>query len=119
MGRSFIEMKYKRGDIVIVNFPFSDLSKAKKRPALIISNHLVNRTGDYLLVQISSKIRADDLSQVIEDSDFQNNKQLPLQSCIRIHKIFTLNEDIILAKYSSLKEDFLENVINKIVTLIR
>jgi mRNA interferase MazF len=49
-------MKYKRGDIVIVNFPFSDLSKAKKRPALIISNHLVNRTGDYLLVQISSKI---------------------------------------------------------------
>jgi mRNA interferase MazF len=72
-------MKYKRGDIVIVNFPFSDLSNAKKRPALIISNHLVNRTGDYLLVQISSKIRSDELSQIIETSAFQNNKQLPLQ----------------------------------------
>lgn len=111
-------MKYDRGDIVIVNFPFSDLSKSKKRPALIISNHLVNKTGDYLLVQISSKIREDYLSQTIEKSDFQNNKQLPLQSCIRIHKVFTLNEDIIITKYTSVKLNFLENLIDKIVKLI-
>jgi mRNA-degrading endonuclease toxin of MazEF toxin-antitoxin module len=43
-------MKYKKGDIVIIRFPFSDLTKTKKRPALIISNDIVNKTGDYLMV---------------------------------------------------------------------
>lgn len=48
-------MKYKKGDIVIAKFPFSDLSNSKKRPALIISNEVANQTGVYLLVQITSK----------------------------------------------------------------
>ena len=52
-------MRYKKGDIVIIGFPFSDLSRTKKRPALIISNDTVNNTGDYLVVQVTSKIRND------------------------------------------------------------
>ncbi len=28
----------KKGDVVIVPFPFSDLSQSKRRPALVISN---------------------------------------------------------------------------------
>ncbi|MGN6617936.1 MAG: type II toxin-antitoxin system PemK/MazF family toxin [Ilyomonas sp.] len=47
-------MKYKRGDIVWVKFPFSDASANKLRPALIISNNIVNQTGDYLLMQITT-----------------------------------------------------------------
>ena len=49
-------MDYKKGDIVIINFPFTDLTSTKKRPALIISNDVVNQTSDYLLVQITSKL---------------------------------------------------------------
>jgi len=41
---------YAQGDIVVVSFPFTDISQTKKRPALVLSNHLVNQTGDYLLV---------------------------------------------------------------------
>ena len=44
---------YKQGDIVSVNFPFTDISQTKRRPALVISNDLVNQTGDYLLAQIT------------------------------------------------------------------
>ena len=43
---------FKQGDIVSVNFPFTDIRITKKRPALIISNEKVNNTGDYLLAQI-------------------------------------------------------------------
>ncbi|MEY3418047.1 MAG: hypothetical protein RL060_2159 [Bacteroidota bacterium] len=53
---------YKQGDIVVVSFPFTDGSTFKKRPALIISNSTINKTGDYLLVQITSKINTDTLS---------------------------------------------------------
>ena len=90
-------MKFKKGDIVIISFPFSDLSSAKKRPALIISNDVVNNTGDYLMVQITSKIRKDKLSLSINKTDFIEGKELPLQSCFRLHKIFLLNESLIIA----------------------
>lgn len=71
-------MRYKQGDIVVIRFPFSDLSGTKKRPALIISNEKVNQTGDYLMVQITSKERSDNLSILIKKNDFVDNRELPL-----------------------------------------
>lgn len=44
--------KFIKGDVVILSFPFSDLSSSKKRPALI----LADITGDdYIMIQITSK----------------------------------------------------------------
>jgi len=42
--------QYQQGDIVTVDFPFTDISQTKRRPALVVSNEQVNETGDYLLV---------------------------------------------------------------------
>ena len=112
-------MKYKKGDIVIIGFPFSDLSRTKKRPALIISNDTVNKTGDYLMVQVTSKIRNDDLSLPIKKSDFVNDKELPLQSCIRLHKVFLLNESLIISKNTNVNPGFLGSGVEKITALIK
>jgi mRNA interferase MazF len=112
-------MKYKKGDIVIIGFPFSDLSRTKKRPALIISNDSVNNTGDYLMVQVTSKIRNDNLSLPINKDDFVNGKELPLQSCIRLHKIFLLNESLIISKNTVVNSGFLGSVIEKITGLLK
>ena len=112
-------MKYKKGDIVIIGFPFSDLSKTKKRPALIISNDSVNNTGDYLMVQVTSKIRNDSLSLPINKTDFVDGKELPLQSCIRLHKIFLLNESLIISKNTSVTSDFLDTTVEKITQIIK
>lgn len=40
-----------RGSIVLVSFPFSDLSRSKLRPALVIAEA---GRGDYILCQITS-----------------------------------------------------------------
>ncbi len=48
-----------RGDVVLVPFPFTDLSEVKRRPALVISTGEYNRaTGDLVIAQITSRIRA-------------------------------------------------------------
>lgn len=112
-------MKYKKGEIVIIKFPFSDLSGTKKRPAIIISNDTVNNTGDYLMVQVTSKIRNDSLSVRINKTDFVGSKELPLQSCLRLHKIFLLNESLIFSKYTAVNPRFLNSVIEKITNLIK
>lgn len=112
-------MAFQKGDIVIIDFPFSDLSKTKKRPALIISNDRVNKSGDHLMVQITSKIRNDKLSLPINKGVFVNEKELPIKSCIRLHKIFLLNEDLIIYKHTAVNTVFLDSVIGKITELIR
>jgi mRNA interferase MazF len=107
-----------QGDIVSVNFPFTDSSVIKKRPALIISNHKVNQTGDYLLAQITSKSRHDDLSISIKKGDYEN-QELPLKSYVRFHKIFLLNESFILRKVSSVNTNFKISVFTKIADLLK
>jgi mRNA interferase MazF len=91
----------------------------KKRPALIISNDTVNKTGDYLMVQVTSIIRNDALTLPIHKPDFVNGKELPLQSCIRLHKIFLLNETLIISKNTSVNSNFLDLAIERITKLIK
>jgi len=116
-GIKFYNPMFKQADIVVVKFPFTDGSDFKKRPALIISNELVNKTGDYLIVQITSKFNNDALSLLIEDTDCL--QPLQLESYIRIHKISTLHKSLILAKITEVKTDFFKSVIDKIFSLLR
>lgn len=50
-------MPYKRGDVVLVPFPFSDTETTKKRPAVIVQSNSFNRKLDTVIVaQITSNI---------------------------------------------------------------
>lgn len=108
---------YKQGDIIVVRFPFTDGSEFKKRPALVISNELVNSTGDLLIVQITSKRNENGLSLSIGEKDCLVS--LPLKSYIRLHKIFTVNEDLILSKITSVKPDFHKIILDRLNELIK
>ena len=50
-------MAFHRGDVVLVPFPFSDLSTTKVRPAVVVSGSLYHTTEpDLILAAITSKI---------------------------------------------------------------
>ena len=57
-------MAYRQGDIVLVSFPFTDLSSSKRRPALVLSPDSFNAAGeDLVLAAVTSHI-TDDLNAV-------------------------------------------------------
>lgn len=96
---------YQQGDIVVVEFPFTDVSQTKKRPALVLSNQTINQTGDYLLIMVTSQIKYDGLSIPLSASDFVGGA-LPLASFVRVHKVFLLNESLIQRKFSAVTATF-------------
>jgi mRNA interferase MazF len=50
-------INYKRGDIVLVPFPFSDQTTVKKRPAVIISSNEYNdNSSDVIIIAVTSQI---------------------------------------------------------------
>ena len=62
---------YRRGDVVLVSFPFTDLAAAKKRPALIISPDSMNQLSqDLILAAITSQLTGDEHGLPLEAGDF-------------------------------------------------
>ncbi|PIW85461.1 MAG: hypothetical protein COZ95_04435 [Nitrospirae bacterium CG_4_8_14_3_um_filter_50_41] len=48
---------YKRGDVVLVPFPFSDQTATKKRPAIVISSSAYNEVSqDTVILAVTSRI---------------------------------------------------------------
>jgi mRNA interferase MazF len=77
---------YRRGDIVLVSFPFTDLSSSKRRPALVISPNAFNdQAQDVVLVAITSQTSAD--NAIALEPDHFIDGELPKDSFVNVAKI--------------------------------
>ena len=110
-------MKFTKGDIVIIPVPFTDNKGYKLRPAVVISNEKVHQTGDAMIVQITSKLKQDNLSIALTNDDVTDS--LPAKSYIRFHKIFVLEQRLIKGKVSSLNKSKYQELIQKINQIIK
>lgn len=76
------------GAVILIPFPFSDLSNTKLRPALIIA---AAGKGDWICVQITSNPYADDQAITLNTDDFATGS-LERVSYARPGKLFTANQ---------------------------
>jgi len=103
-----------KGDVVIIPFPFTDLSGNKKRPAFV----LADLPGDDIIVcQITSKSKSYPFALSLESSDFTTGS-LPVESYIRPNKIFTADKNIILSVAGHLNETKINEAINLVINII-
>ena len=106
--------KFVKGDIVVIPFPFSDLSGAKKRPALVLA---ILYGDDIILCQITSQQTRDNYAIPIKEQDFRL-KKLTVLSNIRPNRIFTADKNIIIKKVASINESAFNAVIQKIFDIL-
>ncbi len=98
-------------EIVLIPFPYSDLTGSKKRPALIISNSILSKTEDRICCLVTSNIHKEDVE--IKNVDFKEGK-LQFKSSVKPHRIFTINQRIIIKRLGIVTENFHNKVIDKI-----
>ena len=106
--------KFVKGDVVVLPFPFSDLSGSKRRPALVIADF---DGDDVILCQITSVARNDHYAVPLDTADFDSGT-LPVKSLVRPNKIFTADRRLILYSPCRLKPETLRNVTAVIVGIL-
>lgn len=104
-----------KGDVVVLPFPFSDLSQTKRRPALVVAE----AGGDELLLcQITSQDIRDRHAVSLSPTDFQSGS-LRKTSNVRPNRIFTADSEIILYRAGHIASEKTANVVEELVTILR
>ena len=101
--------------VVLVRFPFSDLSGAKLRPALVLG--LPGR-GDFVLCQITSNAYADSLAIELTADDFAEGS-LQRVSYARPGKLFTAHQSLLSAQVGILAAASHARVLERVIALLR
>lgn len=106
--------RFVKGDIVILPFPFSDLSNSKRRPALVLANL---EGDDIILCQITSQFVKDKYAITLDDSGYSRGS-LHKISNIRPSRLFTAEKSIIIRKTGTVNPEIFKQVINTLFDII-
>jgi mRNA interferase MazF len=104
-----------KGDVVVVPFPFSDLTQTKRRPALVISPL---DGEDVILCQITSQQVKDSYAIPLRNTDFLTGK-LSQPSNVRPNRLFTADSHLILYRAGNLTAAKMTEVVEKLVSIVR
>ena len=103
-------MMYSKGDIVVINFPFSDLINAKKRPMVV----LAEKDQDIIGCAITSNPE----SEGIPLDSFEKGS-LPFKSKIKYLQIHTFLRSLAIRQIAKISKDAHKELINKINGLFK
>ncbi|MDP3848882.1 MAG: type II toxin-antitoxin system PemK/MazF family toxin [Luteolibacter sp.] len=103
------------GSVVLVPFPFSDLSQSKLRPAVVLADA---GRGDWILCQVTSRCYADPHAVELTDQDFDHGT-LRVVSYARPAKLFTAHQTLFVAEAGRLKPTARDRIIHGIVSLLQ
>lgn len=101
---------YEQGEIVIVPFPFSDLSTVKQRPVLILSKTADNKNSEEIITcGITSNLKNSNYSVFIYNENLERGK-IPAPSRIKVNKLFTINKELIIKHVARLNKNSFNSV---------
>jgi mRNA interferase MazF len=103
------------GEVVLVPFPFSDLSQSKVRPAICLADA---GRGDWILCQITSSPYGDSLAEPLDTPDFASGGLL-VASFARPGKLFTAHAGLMLRSVGVLNPSAFARVISAVVTVLQ
>lgn len=103
------------GAVILIPFPFSDLSQTRLRPAAVLADA---GRDDWILCQITSNPYGDPRAIELMDSSFASGS-LRVTSYARPGKLFTANHDLMVAQVGSLKEEPFAEVVEAVIRILR
>ena len=102
-----------KGDIVLIPFPFTDLTGVKNRPALI----LVETDSDIMVSFITTQVKWEEEFDVRLEPTNENG--LKKTSLIRLSKLSTIDKDLVIGRLGRLTDQEIVMVNKHLIRLLR
>jgi mRNA interferase MazF len=103
-----------RGDLLLIPFPFTDLSAAKRRPVLALT--AADNYGDFIALPVTSRPQIEH-GLAIAAADLLNGS-LPAASWIRTNRIVTLNASIVIKIVGRVSDQIVATAVARFCTYV-
>ncbi len=100
---------FERGDILLVPYPFSDLSASKRRPVLALT--APDGYGDFIALPVTSRPQAE--HGVLLTSADMTRGTLPAQSWIRTDRIVTLSASLVIKTVGTVSDGIVDEAVKQ------
>ena len=104
-----------KGAVVVLPFPFSDLTGSKRRPAFVLADV---DGSDVVLCQITSRAKSDPYAVAVDGRDFSSGA-LSMDSYVRPNKIFTADKRVILYVAGQLSETKTSAIVDSVISILK
>ncbi len=104
-----------KGEIIVIEFPYSNLKNVKRRPVLILK---VPKGEDVIVAQITGESYEDSVEILLRQGDFKQGS-LKRESYLRIDKIASIEKSLIKYKAGSLKQEKFNEIIDRICLYLK
>ena len=101
----------KKGEIVLIPFPFTDLKGNKLRPALV----LFATVSDIIVSFITTQVQWEEQNDIIIKPD--KNTGIKKTSLIRLSKLATLDKSFVIGQIGVLNKSTLKEVDDKLIVI--
>lgn len=106
-----------QGDIVLMDFSYSNLQRSKFRPALVISNSRYNSNSlDVIVLRITSKPKKEWVIKMT-NKDVASGS-LVVESYVKVDSIFTIEKEMVAKVVGKLKKEKVKEVKMKLAELL-
>ncbi len=108
-----------KGKVVLVPFPFDDLTSSKVRPAICLTNQIGNHNHvvvAFITSSIPQELEVTDIILDIDDPDHISTG-LRVTSTIRLHRLMTISTKLIQRELGTISVKFVKEIENKLKKL--
>lgn len=110
-------MRLEPGDLVLVPFPFTDLTSAKTRPALVLSSSDYNVEGrDVIVCGVTSNLANAAHSVLVEAKDLERGR-LPATSRVKVDKVVTLEKSLVRRRVGHVRAGVVSQILKEFFSL--
>jgi|SRR6266542_546732 len=101
-----------KGEIVLVEFPYTDMKGSKVRPALVLAEN----KGDVLAAFITGNIKEFDEFDILLSANDKN--KLKHDSKLRLFRLATIEKDTIVGRIGFVDESILQQINKNLVKIL-
>jgi mRNA interferase MazF len=102
----------KKGDVILISFPFTDLKGEKVRPAMV----LVVSDLDVIIAFITTQFKWQNTFDIFLEPDDLNG--LKKTSLLRLSKTTTIDKDLVLGKLGELNLKYINTVNENLIQIL-